>query len=280
MHNVEQQWVTEGYVIVRAMFDPARTTELRTICDRILAQWRVANPETGQPGGGPEATVMRHLNHVGYFADQPAELTPLLEAVADAQVLATMRAVFREEPLFRCTSYFFNPLGASKDGNWHRDSQFTTPDDAAEQAVLTKAAESGNSVQMQIALVPSDDIEVVPGSHLRWDTPAEYAIRKGNGGANNRANTMPGALRVELAPGDALLFNPMGLHRGRYHADRPRRTLMLTYTKSSEPYVDYFSNQPWFLTPGYLDALSPQARLFFDRFVAVYQKNWLAIDKG
>ena len=28
-------------------------------------------------------------------------------------------------------------------------------------------------VQMQIALVPNDDVELVRGSHLRWDTPAE-----------------------------------------------------------------------------------------------------------
>lgn len=79
---------------------------------------------------------------------------------------------------------------------------------------------------MQIALAPSADIEVVPGSHLRWDTPEEYAIRKAAGGANNRSNAMPGAVRVALDPGDAVLFNPMAIHRGRYHANRLRRTLM------------------------------------------------------
>lgn len=275
MTDLHQQWINEGCVIVRGMFDPARTAQLHAICDRILEQWRVNNPETDKPGGGPEATVMRHLNHRGYFDDaQTAELTLLMDAVADDKVIGTMRAIFNEEPLFRCTSYFFNPLEGGKDGNWHRDSQFGTPDDAAEQAVLAKAAEEGNSVQMQIALVPSEDIEVVPGSHLRWDTPEEYAIRKADGGANNRSNAMPGAMRVALAPGDAVLFNPMAIHRGRYHANRLRRTLMLTYTKSSEPYVDYFSKQPWFLTPGYLDALSPHARPFFDPFVDMYQTHW------
>ncbi len=274
MNDLQQQWVSEGYVIIRELFDTQRTAALRTICDRILETWRVTNPETGKPGGSPDATVMRHLNHQGYFADHPAELPILMEAVADDKVLDTMRAIFGEEPLFRCTSYFFNPLNTSLDGNWHRDSQFGTPDDTAEQAVLAKAAAAGNSVQMQIALVPSDDIEVVPGSHARWDTPAEYAIRKTDGGANNRANTMPGAVGVTLAPGDAVLFNPMGLHRGRYHATRLRRTLMLTYTKTSAPHADYFSKQPWFLTPGYLDALTSKTKPFFERFVNTYQANW------
>ena len=275
MTDLHQQWVDEGCVIVRGMFEPARTAQLRTICDRILEQWRVNNPETDKPGGGPEATVMRHLNHRSYFDEaQGTELSLLMDAVADDNVIGTMRAIFNEEPLFRCTSYFFNPLEGGKDGNWHRDSQFGTPDDTAEQAVLAKAAEEGNSVQMQIALAPSEDIEVVPGSHLRWDTPEEYAIRKADGGANNRSNAMPGAMRVALAPGDAVLFNPMAIHRGRYHANRLRRTLMLTYTKSSEPYVDYFSKQPWFLTSGYMGTLSPHARPFFDRFVDMYQTHW------
>ena len=39
---------------------------------------------------------------------------------------------------------------------------------------------------------------------------------------------MPGALRVCLQPGDAVLFNAFGFHRGRYHAANPRRTVMWT----------------------------------------------------
>ena len=83
----------------------------------------------------------------------------------------------------------------------------------------------------------------------------EYAIRKAEGGRNNRSNHMPGALRVHQEAGDAILFNPMALHRGRYRSGILRRTLMLTYTKTSEPWFDYFSNQPWFSQPGFLLAI-------------------------
>jgi ectoine hydroxylase-related dioxygenase (phytanoyl-CoA dioxygenase family) len=165
-------------------------------------------------------------------------------------------------------------LAGGKDGNWHRDSQFGTPDDEQEKRIIDNLVSSGTSIQLQIALVPSEDVEYVPGSHLRWDTPAEYAIRKADGGANNRANNMPGALRLALNPGDAALFNPYGLHRGRYHTEPLRRTLMLTYTKRSAPCADYFSNQPWFLEPGYLAGLKPQTRAFFDPFVAQYRDFW------
>lgn len=272
-NNLAEQWSINGYAIVRNVFDSEHVTQLRAICDRILEHWRVNNPETGEPGGGADAHVMRHLNHVGYYPDRPAELPILLDAVADQRVLDTMRTIFGEEPLFRCTSYFFNPLVTTQDGNWHRDSQFSAPDDETEQTVIAQAA--GNSVQLQIPLVPSDDIEVVPGSHLRWDSRDEYSIRKADGGANNRANNMPGAVRVELDAGDALLFNPMGLHRGRYHANKLRRTLMLTYTKTSAPRFDYFSNQPWCLTSGYLAQVQPKTRDFLTRFIQTYQEKWL-----
>lgn len=272
--NLGQQWETEGYIVLRNIFDQARTAQLRTICDAVLDQWRTNNPQTGKPGGAPDATVMRHLNHPAYFTQDGNGLSTLLDAVADPQVLNVAREILGDEPLFRCTSFFFDPLEGGKEGNWHRDSQFSAPADVAEQEILTKLSRSGTSIQMQIALAPSDDVEYVPGSHLRWDTPAEYQIRKADGGINNRSGAMPGALRLALAAGDAALFNPYGLHRGRYHTGRLRRTLMLTYTKTSDPYYDYFSNQPWFLEPGYLDGLKPATRAFFEPFVAMYTGFW------
>lgn len=274
--HLREQWETAGYVAVPQVLTEEHAARLLTICDAILKQWRLENPETGKPGGAADATVMRHLNHPGYFGAYPDWLGELMDVVADPQVLTVARTLLGEEPLFRCTSFFFNPLENGRDGNWHRDSQFGTPDDSKEQAILAQLSQSGDSIQMQIPLVPSDDVEVVPGSHLRWDTPEEYAIRKADGGKHNRSNAMPGALRLTLNAGDAALFNPYGIHRGRYHAERLRRTLMLTYTKTSAPYQDYFSNQPWFLTPGYLDGCKSATRLFFEPFVAMYQDFWRA----
>jgi len=274
--NLLHQWQTEGYLIVRNLFTPERTAQLRTICDAILEQWRVCNPETGQPGGKPEATVMRHLNHPGYYQEHPAWLPLLLEAAGDEKVRTLAHTIFQEEPLFRCTSYFFDPLAGSRDGNWHRDSQFSNREDAAEEQVIIGAGAGGRGFQMQIALTPSDDIEYVPGSHLRWDTPAEYAIRKADNWAHNESNAMPGAIRVDLAAGDGVLFNPMGIHRGRYHVGKLRRTLMLTYTASSAKHVDYFSMQPWCLTPDYLRDLQPATHAFFTRFIDCYRDDWAA----
>jgi hypothetical protein len=272
--DVVAQWRRDGFVLVRSLFDPARAARLCALCDDVLTQWNACDPQTGQPGARPDATVMRHLNHSAYFVGRPDDRAELLAAAADPDVLRVVAAIFDEAPMFRCTSLFFNPSGVSVDGNWHRDSQFSRRDDDAEWEMLRAAGSGGTGMQLQVALAPSEDIEIVPGSHLRWDTPAEYAIRKADGGANSRSNDMPGALRVRQSPGDAVLFNPNAIHRGRYRSEILRRTLMLTYTRRSEPWSDYFSTQPWFLEPGYLDGLDAPARRFYEEFVAQYRTDW------
>ncbi|MBM3263242.1 MAG: phytanoyl-CoA dioxygenase family protein [candidate division Zixibacteria bacterium] len=268
-----EQWQQEGYVIVRGLHEPERVQRLLEVCESILAIWRRCNPENGKDCDDPNATCMRHLNHPGYFREHPEWRPFLLDAVADSGVLSIARAVLNEEPLFRCTSLFFNPSEKSVDGNWHRDSQFWTPNDETEKKALQNLDINGTSIQMQIALVPSDDVELVPGSHRRWDTPEEYQVRKADGQANN-TRSLSDSLRVSLQPGDAVLFNPMGLHRGRYHAEKLRRTLMLTFTRTSSPYYDYFSFQPWCLEPGYLEGVKNETRAFFDAFIDLYTESW------
>ena len=106
--NQREQWERDGYVIVRRIFDARRAQRLRDVCELILQQWRIKNPETGKPGGDLNATVMRHLNHPGYFTNREDERRELMDAVSDAEVLAVCREVFGESPMFRCTSLFMN----------------------------------------------------------------------------------------------------------------------------------------------------------------------------
>jgi Phytanoyl-CoA dioxygenase (PhyH) len=269
----ETEWRTQGYVLSRGLIDPSHASRLRVICDGVLDQWRRRDPQAGKPGGA-DATVMRHLNHPAYFAAGAPGLEEVLRLAALPKVLDLARTILGEEPMFRCTSFFMNPLETSMDGDWHRDSQYMTPDEASERAMLIDGGDTGSGIQLQLALVASDDVELVPGSHLRYDTPEEYAIRRADEGRHNRSNDMPGALRLALLPGDAAAINSLGIHRGRYHKDKLRRTVMLTYTKSSMPVFDYFSDQPWFSNPAYRTRIPADVKPFFDRFVETYASYW------
>ena len=99
-------------------------------------------------------------------------------------------------------------------------------------------------------------------------------MRMADDKAYAKDGNMPRAVRIALNPGDGVAFNPFGLHRGRYHADKKRRTLMLSYRARSLPLYDYFSDQPWCESPGYLDDLTPEAAQFWREFVEDYSEQW------
>ena len=282
--DLRKQYLETGVIFVPRIIEPSLVRHIRVISEHCLCQWRLRAAAAVENGANiANAHVMRHLNDPCYYAGRRQWLVDLLDFVAHPDILAIVREVFNDEVLFRCTSLFMNPLLDSMDGNWHRDSQFTTPDEETEKAQVLRVAENlrtqqkGTSLQLQIALVPSDDSEYVPGSHLRWDSEEEYFIRRADGFKHNRSNLMPGAVRTHQEPGDAAAFHPMGLHRGRYHAERYRRTFMLTYNAVPiDPKPDYFNTQTWCLEPGYLDGVKPETRVFFERFIDRFRGFWEA----
>ena len=259
--------------VVRGLFDPATVERLRQIGERVMAQWRSA-PRCDNPLVGPEAGYMRHPNDPEYHRGHPGDLAFLLNAIAAPQVVTAIGEALDEEFIFAMASLYFNPSGHTEDGFWHKDK-------IGAEADVSKNPATGAGLQMQIALVPSDDLELVPGSHLRDYSPAEHAICVADGGLHNRSNEMPGAVRVALEPGDAALFTQLCIHRGRYHTDKPRHTLMVSVKKKAavehtlrERGLDYASDQPWFLHPNYLSGVEPEARAFYQQFIDSYGSHW------
>jgi hypothetical protein len=56
---------------------------------------------------------------------------------------------------------------------------------------------------------------------------------------------------------------------------------MLTYAKKEHfPYDipgDFFTYQPWFEEPGYLEGLSPRATVYFNQFIDKYKNFWSSV---
>ena len=269
-----KQWREQGFVLVREFLPQEQTQLFKEICEHALQQW-LQNGSPDHEGGGNPAWFMRHINQPEFFRDRPEQLTKLLDLAADPRVLEIVRMMLGEEPIFYCTSLWFNPRTGNIDGDWHRDTQFLTKSDEEEQDMLFGRIPTTTGVQVQIALIASADVEIVPGSHRRWDTPEEYHVRKADHAAHARTEQMPGASRVALEPGDAVAFNPCIMHRGRYHADKPRRTLMLSYSRASvKPTHNFFTNQPWSLEPQYFRGVKPETETFLRRLIDACSPNW------
>lgn len=263
----------DGYAVVRGVFDGERVARLLPICNRVLAQWR-QRPLSDNPPVDPKANYLRHLNNPGYHRGRPEELAAVLDAAAAPAVLEAVDRALGEPHLFTSTSLYFNPAGEPLDGFWHKDAIGPEADDPRDRV-------TGSGLQAQIALVPSEDLEVVPGSHLRGFTDAERRICVDDGGANRRSNDMPGAVRIALRPGDGVLFNQIVIHRGRYHRAPPRRTFMVSFRKRrvtaatlERRGLDQYSDQPWFLAPDYLRGAAPATRRYFADYTAFYAARW------
>ena len=293
LKSPSQIFNAEGILFFPRLFEGEELERLLAACNHVLDQFlfEVDNPEAlegcevRQPGlheptvdGNRNVYRMHHLNDPKWFEEHGEYWNYIMEAAADPRCLGPVEQVFRGESLFRGTSLFFNPRLESSEGDWHRDVQFVVPDEEAVKRYFAElnstGVESFNGIQLQIALIETDDIEYVPFSCSRYDSPEEFHIRCADLRSHNRESGMPNAMRIHQRPGDALIFNANGLHRGRYHVERPRRTLMYTYTKRDSIFRDYFSDQPWLLKKGILDSLSPRCQAYFRSFIDEYRDYW------
>ena len=253
-------WWREGVAVLPGVLAAGPRERLRSICDRALERLR----ERGEaPAEGPNVAFLTEPG----LHDSREDLVDLLEAIASPDVLGWLAALGREPVLFHNTQYFYEPASRAWTGIWHRDTQFSTPDDGAERERIA----SSDGIHVRFALVTDDHLEIVPGSHARWDVPAERAARKG--ADRDRAVGLDGARRIELEAGDACVFHAWSIHRGRYRPGRPRRTLDLVFSVGAPERVDP-PPPTCFGDPEILRSLGEGAHGFFRAFVDTYGDGW------
>lgn len=113
-------------------------------------------------------------------------------------------------------------------------------------------------------------MEIVPGSHRRANTPEENRLFAGTKHYAPLDVEMPGALKVSLKAGQAVLYNNNLIHRGcSENANVPRRTLHMGYHSADKPPTWHFYLLDGnLLTAQYLDTLSPRMRQMMEEYLA------------
>jgi ectoine hydroxylase-related dioxygenase (phytanoyl-CoA dioxygenase family) len=211
-----------GYFVVQEFLDRPAACALRRACDDALDRARTGSTAHGHT-----------TPKIGLFAD-PATFSranarafdDVARFVSSPRVCALLAGLERAGedaiPRIKAADYYHEQTARDWDGDWHRDSQFGLPDPERErQRLLTTT-----SVHVRVALEDDDRLELVPGSHVRWDTPEELRIRKG---CDRATAAMPGATRIVLRTGDACVFHAWSIHRATYRRAPLRRTLDCLY---------------------------------------------------
>lgn len=253
-------WRTRGYVVLPRFLGWRDRERLRAACDRAESAWRASLPP--QQRDGPLSN-MAYLTDPRWYGDGrvPAEI---LAFIADRSVLDLIEAITGGAPLFHNTQYFMEQRGADWDGEWHRDSQFLAPDVESEKRNIA----TGTGVHFRVALADDPWLRIVPGSHRRWDTAAEWSIRR------NRAGGDPSdAVSVPLKAGDAMLFHAWSIHQGLYRRAPVRRTLDVIYMTRGTGEAA-LTPQACMPSPVRLASLPREARAFYQRFARTYRRAW------
>lgn len=240
-----------GFALFPRFLATAQIAPLRAACDRVLERQRVVSDA--------DTTNIAYLTDGRWHPDGDADRITLLEFIASPRITALIAAAVGA-PSFHNTQYFMEPRARSWTGAWHRDCQFLVETPLHEDAIRAQSC----GVHFRVALVDDDHLEYVPGSEQRADSPAERAARWAAGAGKVDA-ALPGAVRLPLRAGDALLFHAWGVHRGRYVASSPRRTLDLIYNIGAPPPG---CPSDAFAEPVPLTGLSPTAHAFFTAFNA------------
>jgi len=210
-----------GFVVLPSFLLASERGELRRACDLVLARSRLKYRETAH------STERIELLAEGTSSEHPQDvLSPIARFAGSERVcallLALARVTRRDAPRLKGVHYYHEQTKRDWEGDWHRDSQFRQPDPALErQRIDTTLA-----IHVRVALEDDDCLEIVPGSHARWDTPEELRVRKG---AERASALMPNATRVRLRAGDGCLFHAWSIHRATYRRAPVRRTVDALY---------------------------------------------------
>ncbi|HYD63082.1 MAG TPA: phytanoyl-CoA dioxygenase family protein [Noviherbaspirillum sp.] len=249
--DARQAYEAQGFAVVRQWLDRHAIEALEGEADRILAQWMTAN----HAHYVAERLVNMHsLTDVRYFSDAGQRIR-FFELVASERLTSLVDGMFGGGIYFHNTQLFFNPHENSRLPYWHRDLQYSPIEDEAQ------AREQRNmlSLHVRIPLLPERGLEVIPGTHRRWDSELEADVRRERNGRAN-SDALPGAKLISAEPGDVIIFDAQMIHRGNYALNPERKALdlcvgrahpiILRYLDASvlpaDDHLDRIRNNAWY----------------------------------
>lgn len=125
-----------------------------------------------------------------------------------------LTSIISQDPVFMNTQLFFNPVNKDQKNYWHRDPQYLLSLEEQKEALKKFSV-----LHFRIPLMNEPGIELIPGTHIKWDTDEELEIRLEINGRKNSEDISSGKI-IKLESGDLLVFSANMIHRGLYGMNR------------------------------------------------------------
>lgn len=215
--KISKQFAEKGYVIAKQFFTLVEIEQITELVNPIYQQWLKAN---GEALIEQQLINMHSLTHLKYFPNHRSQRIKFFELISPEKLTDWMEGMFGQGIYFHNTQLFFNPAQNRRLPYWHRDLQYNPIEDAVQVKELKKML----MLHIRIPLVAEKGIELIPGTHQRWDYELERNVRLELNG-HTHSEYLPGAILIELEPGDILLFSGQMIHRGNYQLNPIRKAL-------------------------------------------------------
>ncbi|WP_100658364.1 phytanoyl-CoA dioxygenase family protein [Alteromonas flava] len=197
-----------GFHVQRNYFDASELNVLTNIVERFHQAWIQDN----QAFYHQRAINSAHLTAAKYLNE--SERLILFQFIGSEKVNRIAQQIMSQGYAFMNTQLFFNPVNADQPNYWHRDGQYHLNLEQQQGSL-----QGPEVYHLRIPLFAEPGIELVPGTHRRWDTPHELAVRLQQKGHCNY-EPLPDAQALPLGRGDLLIFNGNLIHRGLYGMNR------------------------------------------------------------
>ena len=244
----------QGFLILRQAFTTDRMTSLRDALERLMDRALAGEVEIGWID-----REKRLLQRTGQLFE-PAKYDAAYAAWLSDDLDSHLRALLDGSPRHSLFGTLASGGGQPYQQAWHRDLGRPGADD--EEGFYHR--HHGKFVQFNAPLFPGDRfLNIVPASHLRSSTDQE--IEAAAAGENA---VMPGALVVDLEPGDIVYYDANLWHRGWNPAGVNRWSMHCAFWRADCPVMTHEINQrEALLSVGHLDRMPPIARQYVQRYL-------------
>jgi len=215
----------QGYFVIRDYFKASEISSLRKIILKFHESWKKDNAVFYREVAF-NSSLITGSEYLEY--DDRVKLFNLLSS---KKIMSIVDLVIPNNPAFMNTQLFFNPVNKALKDFWHRDCQYDH--DIESQKRVIKETQV---LHLRIPLFDEHGMELVPGTHKRWDNEEEYNVRQEEKGRVS-SESLSNGKKIRLAAGDLLVFSADMIHRGLYGMER--LALDMLVFDSAADYIDY-----------------------------------------
>ena len=205
---MKSDYQKSGFFLLKGLFSESEIASILPVVDCFHAAWRQQN----QKFYSDKAVNSAYLTGTKYLS--VSQRHQLFSLIASHKIMDILPSTGIVTPAFMNPQLFFNPVNLQQKNYWHRDPQYHL---TLQQQQL--ALHGPEVVHFRLALADEPGLELVPGTHKRWDTERELAVRLQQSNCNNFDDLNSGVV-VGMQKGDLLVFNANMIHRGIYGKSR------------------------------------------------------------